>query len=137
VVLNLETLILISGVIHLGTLIGSAQVPRELRFKEDLPKLNPLLRHWVLVAGGYIVFNIVAFGVISLVFHKELAAQSVMARVFCAYVSLFWAIRLVIQLFFFDAKPYLRNAFLKIGYHGLTLVFVWQTVVYAWAAFGG
>lgn len=134
--LNLETLMLISGVIHLGTLFGSAQVPRELRFKEDLPKLNPLLRHWVLVAGGYIVFNIVSFGVISLVFHKELAAQSVMARVFCGYVSLFWAIRLVIQLFFFDAKPYLRNTILKMGYHGLTLVFVWQTAVYAWVAFG-
>ena len=52
--LTLETLIMISGVLHLGTLLGSAQVPRELRFKEELPKLNPLLRHWVLVAGGYI-----------------------------------------------------------------------------------
>lgn len=64
--------------LFIGTLIGSAQVPRELRFKRDLPKLNPLLRHWVLVAGGYIVFNIVAFGVISLLFHQELAKQSVM-----------------------------------------------------------
>jgi len=133
---TLETLIMISGIIHLGTLLGSAQVPRELRFSEDLPKLNPLLRHWVLVAGGYIVFNIIAFGVISIVFHEELAARSVMARVFCGYVSLFWAIRLVIQLFFFDAKPYLRNAFLKAGYHGLTLVFTWQTLVYGWGAVG-
>lgn len=135
--LSLETLILISGVIHLGTLLGSAQVPRELRFKDDLPKLNPLLRHWVLVAGGYIVFNIVAFGVISVVFREELAARSVMARVFCGYVSLFWAIRLVIQLFLFDAKPYLRNTLLKIGYHALTVVFVWQTAIYGWGAFGG
>lgn len=133
---ELETLILVSGVIHLCTLLGSAQVPRELRFQEDLPKLNPLLRHWVLVAGGYIVFNIIAFGVISLVFREELAARSVMARVFSGYVSLFWAIRLVIQLFFFDAKPYLRNTFLKIGYHGLTLVFIWQTAVYGWVAVG-
>jgi hypothetical protein len=70
------------------------------------------------------------------VFHEELAARSVMARVFCGYVSLFWAIRLVIQLFFFDAKPYLRNTFLKIGYHGLTLVFVWQTAVYGSIAIG-
>ena len=134
---SLETLITISGIIHLGTLLGSAQVPRELRFQEDLPKLNPLLRHWVLVAGGYIVFNIVAFGVISLVFREELAARSVMARVFCGYVSLFWAIRLVIQLFLFDAKPYLRNTLLKIGYHALTAVFVWQTTIYGWGAFGG
>ncbi len=131
-----ETLLIVSGVLHLGTLLGSAQVPRELRFREELPKLNPLLRHWVLVAGGYIVFNIVAFGVISLVFREALANRSVMARVFCGYVSCFWAIRLFIQCFFFDAKPYLRNTFLTIGYHGLTAVFVWQTVVYGWIGFG-
>lgn len=133
---TLEILILISGLIHLGTLLGSAQVPRELRFKEDLPKLNPLLKHWVLVAGGYIVFNIIAFGVISLVFREELAARSVMARVFCGYVALFWAIRLAIQFFLFDAKPYLRNTLLKVGYHGLTIVFMWQTAVYGWVALG-
>ena len=39
---SLETLMLISGILHLGTLLGSAQVPKELRFKEDLPKLNPV-----------------------------------------------------------------------------------------------
>lgn len=132
----LETLIIISGILHLGTLFGSAQVPKELRFKEDLPKLNPMLRHWVLVAGAYLVFNIVAFGIISLVFRNELAARSDLARAFCGYIALFWGMRLVIQFFFFDAKPYLRNWFLKLGYHGLTLVFVWQTAVYGWIALG-
>ena len=133
---TIELLIVISGVLHLGTLLGSAQVPRELRFKEDLPKLNPMLRHWVLVAGGYLVFNIVAFGLISLIFRAELAERTTLARVFCGYVSLFWAMRLVIQFFLFDAKPYLRNWVLKLGYHGLTLVFTWQTVVYGWVALG-
>ena len=135
--LSLETMIIVSGVLHLGTLLGSAQVPKELNFKDELPKLNPLLRHWVLVAGGYIVFSIVVFGVVSLVFHRELVGGSVMARVFCGYVSLFWLIRLVIQLFFFDAKPYLRNLFLTVGYHGLTLVFTWHTAVYGWVAIRG
>ena len=134
---SLENMILISGVLHFGTLLGSAQVPKELRFREELPKLNPLLRHWVLVAGGYVVFNIVAFGLISLVFRNELASQSVMARVFCGYVSLFWAIRLIMQLFFFNAKPYLRNTLLRIGYHGLTIVFTWQACLYGWVAFSG
>ena len=131
---TIEVLILISGVLHLGTLLGSVQVPRELRFKEDLAKLNPLLRHWVLVAGGYIVFNIMAFGFISILFCRELAAGSTIARVFCSYIAVFWAIRLAIQLFLFDPRSYLRNAWLKFGYHALTIVFAWQTVIYAWAA---
>ena len=133
---SLETLILFSGILHLCTLLGSAQVPKELRFKEDLPKLNPMLRHWVLVAGAYLLFNIVAFGIISIVFRQELASRSTLARVFCGYVCLFWGVRLIIQFFFFDAKPYLRNWFLRAGYHGLTVVFTWQTIVYGWAAVG-
>ena len=130
----LETLIFISGILHLGTLIGSAQVPKELKFKEELPKVAPLMRHWILVAGAYVVLNLIAFGVISLTLSKELASGSPLARVFCGYVAIFWSFRLVVQFFVFDAKPYLRNWFLTLGYHGLTLVFTWHTLVYGCAA---
>jgi len=130
----LETLIFISGILHLGTLIGSAQVPKELKFNEELPKVAPLMRHWILVAGAYVVLNLIAFGVISLTLSKELASGSPLARAFCGYVAIFWSFRLVVQFFVFDAKPYLRNWFLTLGYHGLTLVFTWHTLVYGCAA---
>ena len=93
-----------------------------------------MLQHWILTAGGYLVLNILCFGCISILLRSELASGTTLARAFCGYIALFWAIRLVIQLFFFDAKPYLRNWFLTTGYHGLTLVFVYHTLVYGWAA---
>ena len=130
----MDTLILIGGVLHLATLLGSAQVPKEMNFKEDLPKLNPLLRHWVLTAGGYIVLNIVAFGLVSIFFRSELTSGQPLARAICGFIAVFWGIRLVIQLFLFDAKPYLRNRFLTLGFHGLTIVFTYQTLVYGWVA---
>lgn len=130
----LENLVFVGGILHLGTLLGSAQVPRELKFSEELPKLNDLLQHWVLTAGGYIVLNIVAFGVASLLLSEQLCDGSILARSVCGFISIFWAARLFIQLFLFDAKPYLRNRFLKFGYHGLTLVFTYQTLVYGWVA---
>ena len=130
----LETLIFISGILHLGTLNGSAQEPKELKFKEELPKVAPLMRHWILGAGAYVVLNLIAFGVISLTLSKELASGSPLARAFCGYVAIFWSFRLVVQFFVFDAKPYLRNWFLTLGYHGLTLVFTWHTLVYGCAA---
>jgi hypothetical protein len=133
---TLETLIFISGILHLGTLIGSAQVPKELKFKEELPKLAPLFQHWILFAGGYVVFNILAFGLISLVFSTTLASGEPLARAFCAYVALFWGFRLAIQFCVFDAKPYLRNWFLKLGYYGLTIVFAGHTIVFGYAAIG-
>lgn len=133
--MTLPDLILIGGILHLGTLLGSAQVPRELGFKEELPKLSALMQHWVLTAGGYIVLNILAFGILSLCFRHELASGSGLSSAVCSYISVFWGIRLVIQLFVFDAKPYLRNWFLTLGYHSLTVVFVFQTLVYGWAGF--
>ena len=131
---KLETLIFISGILHLGTLLGSAQVPKELDFKNELPKVSPMLRHWILVAGMYVVLNIIAFGLISLTLNETLAGGSPLARAFCGYIAIFWGIRLLIQFFFFDAKPYLRNWFFTAGYHGLTLVFTWHTTVFGYAA---
>jgi len=130
----METLILIGGVLHLATLLASVQVPREMNFKEELPKLSSLMSHWVLTAGAYIVLNIAAFGLLSIFLRTELANGDVLSRAVCGYIAVFWGIRLVIQLFIFDAKPYLRNWFLTIGFHGLTMVFVYHTFVYGWAA---
>lgn len=132
--LDLSNLIFIGGVLHFGTLLGSAQVPKELDFKGELPKLKPMMQHWVLTAGGYIVLNILAFGLLSTILRNELASGEALSRAVCAYISIFWGIRLVIQLFFFDAKEYLRNWFLTFGFHGLTLVFAYQTLVYGYAA---
>lgn len=134
--ISLSNLILFGGLLHLGTLIGSAQVPRELNFSEELPKLAPLFQHWIWTAGGYIVLNILSFGLLSIFFRDDLAAGSALARAVCGYIAVFWGIRLLIQFFLFDAKPYLTNWFLRAGYHGLTAVFTYHTLVYGWAAIG-
>ncbi len=133
----LQTLIFIGGILHFGILIGSAQVPRELNFKDELARVSGLLRQWILVAGGYIVLNIVAFGIISLCWSSELASGSTLARVMCGYIAVFWFVRLMIQFLFFDVKKYLRTWFLRVGYHGLTVVFAYQTVVFGAAALKG
>lgn len=90
-----------------------------------------------LVAGGYVVLDIVAFGLLSLLFAGELASGEPLARGVCGFICVFWGIRLIIQLFFFDARPYLRNWFLTIGFHALTVVFAWQTIVYGYASLAG
>lgn len=134
---RLELLIQISGILHLGTLIGSAQVPRKLKFREHLPQLPPMLRHWILTAGGYVVLNLIAFGIISLSCAEELASGSRLGRCFCGYVAIFWLTRLAVEFTVFDARPYLRNRFLTIGYYGLTAVFTWHVGVFGTAAIGG
>jgi len=63
----------------------------------------------------------------------ELASGSGMARGFCAYVAVFWGIRLGLQAVF-DVKEHLSAWWLKAGYFVLSLIFAGLTVVYGWAA---
>ena len=57
--------------------------------------------YWVY--GGYVVLSIVAFATLSIFNSRELASGSGLARGFCAYVAVFWGIRVGLQAVF-DVK---------------------------------
>ena len=127
-------LILIGGMLHFGILLASAAVPQVLDFREQLRPLGRLLRQLIWVHGAFIVLVIVAFGLLSIIFATQLAGGSPLARGVCAFIAIFWILRLLVQFFVFDAKPYLKRWPLALGYHGLTLVFVYHAVAYSLAA---
>ena len=133
--MNLELLIFVGGILHFGILLASALVPKVLDWKASLEKLDGLFRQLVWVHGAFIVLVIIGFGLLSVVLAGDLASGSPLARGMCLFIALFWAARLVVQFFVFDAKPYLKTTLLKAGYHGLTVVFIYITVIYALAAF--
>ncbi len=83
--------------------------------------------------GGYIVLSIVAFGLISLFNAEALASGSRLARSFCLYVALFRGIRSTLQAVL-DVKVHLTVWWLRLGYHGLTALFLYFTAIYGWAA---
>ncbi|MEO0415139.1 MAG: hypothetical protein AAF226_09335, partial [Verrucomicrobiota bacterium] len=99
-----------------------------------LPKL---MRQMFWVYGWFIVLMIVSFGTLTLVHAERLVSGDVLARWVCGVICVFWLVRLGVQFFVFDAKPFLTNWFYKIGYHGLTLVFIYLVTVYGWVALKG
>jgi len=131
---NLALLIYVAGFGQLSVLIASALVPNKLNWKTELQSLSRLHQQMYWVYGGYVVLSILAFGLISITQSTELASGSGLARGFCLYVSFFWGIRLSLQAVF-DVKEYLTAWWLTIGYHGLSVLFVCLTLIYAWAAF--
>jgi hypothetical protein len=135
--MTLSTLILLGGVCHFGILFASALVPKVLDWRGELGKLHELFRHLVWVHGAFIVLVIIGFGALSLWAPGELAGGTRLARAVCAFIAVFWLARLAIQFFLFDATPYLTTPLLKIGYHGLTVVFTYLSGVYGYAALFG
>ena len=129
----LTRLIFIAGIGQLGVLIASALVPFRLNWRDELRGLSKLHRQMYWVYGGYVVLSIVAFAMLSIFNSRELASGTGLARGFCAYVAVFWAIRVALQAVF-DVKAHLTAWWLTAGYFTLTLVFAGFTIVYIWAA---
>jgi hypothetical protein len=129
----LSRLIIVAGIGQVGVLIASALVPFRLNWRAELRGLSRLHRQMYWVYGGYVVLSIVAFAALSIVNSRELASGSGLARGFCAYVAVFWGIRVGLQAVF-DVKEHLAVWWLKVGYLVLTVMFAGFTLVYAWAA---
>ena len=131
----LPLLLKIAGLGHFGILLASIQVPAVLDWKAELSRVSPFLKRLFWVYGIFIVLIIISFGWITLAHADELLGGGNLARALAALICVFWALRLLVQCFVFDARPYLTNGWRKLGYHTLTATFVFFTGVYAWLAF--
>lgn len=130
---TLTALIRTAGFLQWSVLIASALVPIRLNWKKDLGVLPRLHRQLFWTYGGYIVLMIVALGLLCVTFAESLADRTPLARSLCAFIALFWGIRLGLQ-FVLDARPHLTAWWLVAGEFLLTLLFLSFTLLFAAAA---
>jgi hypothetical protein len=126
----LKVALLIAGVLHLVPLSAGLTIPRVLRWGSDLGKLDPLTRQLIWAHGAFIALTVLAFGLITTTAGESMLAGTPLAVGTAAFIGLFWLLRLLIQLFFFDARPWLTNRFRAVGYKSLTFVFCYFSAVY-------
>ena len=131
---TLHHALLLAGAIHFAILFASALVPKVLDWKTALAPLPPFLRTLFWVYGLFIVLTIISFGALTLLNADAMARGEPVARSVAGVIAVFWGARLAVQLFVFDARPFLTTAWLRCGYHVLTLAFVFLTTTYAYAA---
>jgi hypothetical protein len=130
----MKTLLITGGLLHFVILIASALAPRVLDWRANLAALHPFLRRLFWVYGCFIVLVIISFGGLTLMNADELASGAPLSRSVCAIIAIFWLARLAVQFFVFDARPFLTTTFLRLGYHGLTLLFPALVFIYGCAA---
>jgi hypothetical protein len=130
----MKSVLIIGGLLHFVILIASALTPRVLDWRENLATLHPFLRRLFWVYGAFIVLTVISFGILTLFRTDELASGTPLARSVCAMIAIFWLARLGVQFFVFDARPFLTTAFLRVGYHGLTILFIALVFIYGCVA---
>src|SRR6516162_4538052 len=126
----LKAALLTAGVLHLVPLFAGLTIPRVLRWGSDLGKLDALTRQLIWVHGAFIAITVLAFGLITMTSAESMLQGTPLAVSTAAFIGVFWFLRLLIQLFYFDARPWLTNSFRSLGYKTLTLVFGYFSVVY-------
>jgi hypothetical protein len=122
------------GFAQLSVLIASVTAPIQLQFASTFQALPRLHRQLVWCYAAYIFCSIAALGLVCLLYSTELASGEGLARAICIYGAIFWGVRLSLQAVF-EVKPYLKNWWLKAGYHTLTVLFASFVAVYAWGIF--
>jgi hypothetical protein len=130
----MKTLFQIAAALQLSVLIASALVPRVLDWRRNLAPLHPFLRKLFWVYGVFIVMVIIGFATLTWLHAGAMVDREPVARSLCAFIAIFWAARLFVQLSIFDAREFLTNRLYRLGYHGLTIIFAFLVFVYGKAA---
>jgi hypothetical protein len=130
----MKSLVIVGGLLHFAILVASGLTPRVLDWRANLAALHPFLRRLFWVYGSFIVLIILSFGSLSLIRAEELASDTPLARSICAIIAIFWLARVAVQFFLFDARPFLTTTFRRLGYHGLTILFIALVFIYGCAA---
>lgn len=83
--------------------------PRRFHWREELARLSPLNRQIFRVHVFFIVVVLVLFGTLSLLLADALLAPGPLAEAVLAGFTLFWALRLYVQLFVYDRALWRGN----------------------------
>jgi hypothetical protein len=115
---------------HFCVLIASFQVPYRLHWKEDLAKLAAFNRKLMWVHGGFAVYTITAFGVLSLILHGEMIRGDRAAVALAFFIGMYWLLRIVVDFAYYSHRDWPQGADFRIGHVLLTTLFVFLSSSY-------
>ncbi|MFZ1203000.1 MAG: hypothetical protein WAN97_01710 [Candidatus Acidiferrales bacterium] len=120
----------LAGAGHFVVLIASFQVPYRLGWKEDLTKLTSFNRKLMWVHGGFAVYTIISFGVLTLLLHNEMLQGSGAGTALAAFIVIYWMLRVIVDFTYYDHADWPKGKGFVAGHALLTLLFVFLFVTY-------
>lgn len=130
----LNTLIFISGILHIVLGVGSSIIPKVLQWNKELTNVQPLIRQMFWTYAAYILVINLCFGLVSIFGTDELLNHSFLAKSITFFIGMYWFTRIGIQFFYFDKTAAPKGLIFTVGEIALVALFVLFTGVY-FAAF--
>jgi hypothetical protein len=92
----------VAGLLHLLIASANFAAARMLDYRGNLARVTPLVRDIFWVQNLYIELILAAFAGACFFFAEELAGRTSLGRCFSAFLALFWGLRLLIQVGYYD-----------------------------------
>ena len=106
----------LAGAIHAGIVLANFALPAKLGVRQGIAPLPPFLRQVFVVHWIYIVLTVALFGALCFLFPRELAGATPLGRFLSGFLALFWGLRILLQLFYYDAGARRQNRLLDLAY---------------------
>jgi len=119
------------GLVHVGIIAANIPLPGRLRVREKLAGVPRFVRQIFYVHWVYIVIVLGMFAVLCFGFAPELAGASALGRFLSGFMTGFWLLRIVLQIFYYDREIRRANRRLDVLYLGSLIVLV---VIFGMAA---
>lgn len=129
----LITLILLAGIGQMTLAVCSIAIPKMLGWKQELQKVNPMVRHIFWTYAGYILITNFSFGLLSFMAPEILVAKTPLAAVVSGYIAAYWLSRITIQFAGFERKNFPKGPLYTMGEIMLVSLFAFLTFVYSYA----
>jgi len=137
IAMNNILLIQFAGLLHLGLIAAGALMPRTVGLRKHIATLPEFIRKLFWVYYAFIGLCLVSFGALSFFMAEDLATGEPLARAVCAFLAVFWTVRLVTAVFVFDLRPYLTTTLRKVGYQATNVAFGMLPLLYIYVAWKG
>ena len=131
---DLTMLLKVGGVMHLGLMAAGLMMPQVVGLRAHLTTLPEFIRRLFWVYYSFIALCLLSFSVLTFAFADTLASGGQLARAICAFLAVFWTLRLVVATFVFDLRPYLTSTARRMGFHATNVAFAYLPIVYGVAA---
>lgn len=122
--------LILAGVAQLGIAAFSLFIPLLLGWRDETARLKPLTRQVFWTYASYILGFHVAFGLLSLLAPAALLEGTLLARMVCGFIAVYWLVRLTLQFVAYDRSVAAGRPLFRFAEAAYVSTFAYLVLVY-------
>jgi hypothetical protein len=131
----IQQLTYLCGWAQVALVIGSLAIPKILNWKQELAKVQPLIKQMFWTYAAYILVINLYFGLLSILDYNDISNGSQLSMLITGFIAIYWISRILIQFLYFDRTNFPTGRWNRLGEVVLVMLFVLLSAVYSWATF--